>query len=533
VAGIIVAVVLFALIFTAGFGYLIFQDNANLNSYQANATYLHAQDASGLEAAAFGARNNTGTLTIYVNNTGGFPESIVSAYVKGSTGKLTPSGVMNLGGSCISGGPLNLDVGQTGSFVISSACYSWSKPYAPISIGILTSRGNVFTTQFPISSSSVVTTITSSTVTTSTAPGVGGGNTLVVVMSATPVQTYSGPCPGLSCITDNVTVFNYSNVPITGVNLGPSSPTNTTTGTAFAIPKGCAGPYTPPGKQADPSGTINPYNGVGQAPHIFFLCSYAPRSGTVGGLASFSGGAYGTQSGVQVYSASVTSNLVQIGSLTNSLSQGVFSSNFFFFKYTACTNTNTPCTTNVAGGMPPTSEYNLPEGAVIASESIYYVAFYVQLTNNFNTTVPLVGTTFEQFDPSGGGGSESDYWIAGVNTTTAVQNGVWYPSYTSTPTLTAYPSDCATVNAQNIPTDHNCIYIKPGQTFTITLAACGPSSSTWDWGSDPTNNGGSCVSSPPMYNVGPSATAGTTVVQFEYKGVVFTQDLSFQGVAFT
>jgi hypothetical protein len=552
VAGVLIAVMLFALIFTAGFGYFIFQDESNLLLYKANSGHLSSQNAAYQENVAFNATSNAGQLTVVVNNTGGLPLSVVSAYVTNSAGALSPPGVMQLGGagSCVStatNGPLNLDVGQSGSLTISNSCYSYPSG-SIISISLLTSRGNIFSAQFPTTTTTVVTTTTVSSQMTTTAPGVGGGNSLVVVMAATPVQTYSGPCPGISCITDNVTVFNYSNQPITGITLNPATPSFSVTGTASLVPvptPGCTRPT--------PSDTIPGYSGTGLAPSVEYLCTYSPNSGSVGGLASFSGGAYGTQGSTTVYSATVTSNLVQVGSLVNPLAQGAFSANFFFFKYSACINTSTPCTTDVPGGMPPSSVYNIPEGAVIPSptapfsiNNLQYVAFYVQLTNNFNTTLPLLGTTFEQFDPSGAGGSETNYWIVGSNTT--MQNGVYYPNYSSTPTLTAYPSDCANVNpATNKPTDHACIYINPGQSVVITLAACGPSVNSWDWGTVTTsgfrgtsysvNNAGSptCVSASPFPNgsLGASATVGTTVVQFEYDGIVFAQDLQFQGVAFT
>jgi len=523
VAGLIVAVVIFALIFTAGFGFLIFQDKANLNSYQANAAYQAGQAASNLERLAFAATSNGGTLTITVNDTGAYPLTVVSAFITTSTGTLTSSGVMQLGGSCIVGVPLNLDVGSMGSFTISPACYSYTSG-TTITVSLTTSRGNIFTTQFPISSTVIVNTITSTNSVTSTAPGVGGGNSLVVVMAATPVQVFGG-----NIITDNVTVFNYSNTPTDGVTLNPSMPTATTTGTAKVTSQPpCSGPYTPPGSQPDPSGDIPGYGGTGQAPHIFFICSYKASTGAVGGLVSFSGGAQGTLSGATIFSSSVTSNLVQIGSLTNVLSEGVFSSNFFFFKYTSCTSSS--CHSTNPSSIPPSSIYSLPEGNVISSGSNYYVAFYVQLTNNFNTSLPILSTTFEQLDQSNGG--ESDWWISGTNTSSFLTNGAYYPTYGSSPTLVAYPSDCGTVNANNKPTDHNCIYINPGQSVVLTLASCGPASATWDWGSSTYNSGG-CVSSSPAFGSGGSATAANTVVCFEYKGQVFTEDLAFQGVAVT
>jgi hypothetical protein len=572
VAGILMALIIFALIFIAGFGYVLYEAQANQATSQADVNYLSQQNALSLERLALCMEptappptgisckvNPSGSptsLEAVVNDTGALPLSVVSWYIKSSTGTLvSPPGVVQMAA------PLNLNVGGSGAITLAGYSYpACTPPNCPIIfVYLVTSRGNVFSLQFPLSTSTTVTTLTGVTTMTVTAPGVGGGNSLVVVMAATPVQTYSGPCPGQSCITDNVTVYNYSNSPIGSVTLCANSicspattPSYTATGTVKITPDGCSGPYTPPGTQSLGS-TIPGYSGTGLAPHIFFLCYYAPSTGTVGGLVSFTGGATGVQGSppTQVYSSTVTSNLVQVGSLVNPLAQGAFSTNFFFFKWSACTNTASSCTTNVSGGMPPSSVYNLPEGAIIpppgASYSInnlQYVAFYIQLTNNFNTTLPIMATSFEQFEPSGAGGSETDYWIVGSNTT--MTNGVYYPSYKSTPSLTAYPNDCATVNqVTNKPTDPACIYIEPGKTVTITFAACGPSVSSWDWGtvssshgSYSVNNGGSgagCTSSSPFPSgsLGPSAMVGDCVIQFEYNGVVYAQDLQFQGVAFT
>jgi hypothetical protein len=305
-------------------------------------------------------------------------------------------------------------------------------------------------------------------------------------------------------------------------------PWSNVTGTASLNNPSCSGPYTPPGKVPDPGGTIPGYSGSGVAPHIYFLCTYAPSTGAVGGLASFSGWAYATQGTVVVQSASIVSNIVQIGGLTNVLAQGVFSTNFFFFKYSYCYQTSgsgfsSPCTKNAN----PLTISNLPEGAVISGGSNYYVAFYIQITNNYNTSLPLLQYTFLQVDPSNGG--ETDWWLAGTNTT--MTNGVYYPVYpaSGTPTLTAYPSDCNVVNSKNIPTDNKCIYVNPGKTVTITLAACGYSSSSWDWGgykrgTSWDSGATGCISGGSKPNIGSSgdATTATTVISFLYRGQTLT-----------
>lgn len=535
VAGVVVMILIFAMLFTAGTGYFFFQARSDLSSYQANVQALQQRAQISQEQLAFSVSlTGSKSLEVTVNDTGSFPISVVSTFVKDSTGKVI-SPLLNLAV------PLNLNVGGSGSF---TANPSYTYTSGIISVALVTSRGNVFTQQYPLKASVIVSTASSATTTSVTGPGGGGGNSLVISMSATPIQVYSGPCPGQQCITDNVTLYNYSPTSMIGAGLDPAVPSSSVTGTAKLTNPTCSGPYTPPGKVSDPSGTIPGYTGVGVAPHIYFLCTYTPQTGAVGGLASFSGWAFATQGTTVVESASAESNIVQIGGLTNVLAQGAFSTNFFFFKYSSCTNApsggaySTACTTNTP--MPPSSPNNLPEGAVISGGSNYYVAFYIQITNNYNTTLPLLQYTFLQVDPSNGG--ETDWWIVGTNTT--MNNGAYYPNYNPgvsprLPTLTAYPSDCNVVNSKNIPTDNKCIYVNPGQTVTITFAACGYSASNWDWGGSHRgtswDSSTGCDSGGSKPNIGSSgdATAATTVISFLYKGQTLTEDIAFNGVAFT
>lgn len=546
VAGLILTAILFALIFTAGVGYLLFQSQADRYSYAANLQAMEGRQSASQEQIASCARSvsagsckavaSGGSLTVTVNDTGGFPVSVISWFLKDSmTGAvLSPPGVVQLAS------PVNLDVGNSASFPLTGYTYTTGT----ILVSLVTSRGNVFTVQFPLDATSTTITQTS-TSTTVTGPGSGGGNSLVVIMAATPLQAFSG-----DTITDNVTLSNWSNVAMTSATLVPSPPTYATTGTAGLTSTGCTGPFTH-GQVPDPSGTIAAYSGSGVPPNLFFLCTYRASSGAVGGLVSFSGGASALQGINTIYSAQATSNLVQIGGLTNPYAQGAFTSNFFFFMYSSCQpnaiapSGGTSCTlpagteTNYAGAP---NVNNFPQASVISAGSNYYVAFYLSITNIFNKPLPLLQYTFEQFEA--GAGNESDWWLVG--TTAAMSNGTYYPNYTppsGPPTLTPYPADCATVNSNNVPTDPDCIYVNPGQTVTITLAACGPGVSKWDWGSsqygvhfDTLPVGVGCTSSTPYLNNGGSATgsatAAITVISYEYNGLVYTQDIAFQGVAF-
>jgi hypothetical protein len=546
VAALILTALLFALIFTAGLGYLLFQSQADRGSYGASLQAMQSRRLASQEQVVFCAKAvsagsclapvSGGSLVVTVNDTGAYPVSVISWFVRdNTTGKITsPPGVVQLAT------PVNLDVGNSTSFPL--AGYSYSA--GTVLVSLVTSRGNVFTVQYPLSVT-VTNTILSSTSTTVTGPGSGGGNSLVVVMAGSPLQVFSG-----GIVTDNVTLFNYSNVPMTGAALVPTPPSYTTTGTAGLSPTGCSQAYTPPHQVPDPTGSIPAWSGTGPAPHIYFLCTYTAVSGAVGGLASFSGGAKAIQGTNTVYSSQVTSNLVQIGGLTNPLAQGAFTSNFFFFKYSSCQpnaiapSGGTSCTlpantkTNYAGAP---NVNNFPEADLISGGSNYYVAFYLSITNTYSKPLPLLQYTFEQFEASAG--NESDWWLAGTNGT--MTSGTYYPTYSNAtngaPWLKPYPTDCATVNANNRPTDHNCIYVDPGQTVTITLAACGPGASKWDWGSSQygvhfDKGVAGCTSSTPYLNNGGSAsgsaTAAITVISFELNGAVYTQDIAFQGVAF-
>jgi hypothetical protein len=456
-----------------------------------------------------------------VNDTGGYPVSVIGWFVRDSAGEIVSPGVVNLTS------PVNLDVGSFGSLDLQGYSY----PGGTILVSLVTSRGNTFSAQYPLSTT-ITSTTTFPTLATITGEGSGGGNSLVVMMSATPLQAFSG-----NTITDNVTLFNYSNEPMTNPTLLPNPPPSTVTGTAGVSPTGCTGPF--------PSGNIAAYTG-GAPPHVSFICTYTASSGQVGGLVSFSGSASVKQGSNTIYSSGTTSNLVQIGGLTNPIAQGAFTSNFFFFKFSSCvqasgTNFATPCTTNYTA--PPNVE-NFPEADLISAGSNYYVAFYLNITNTFNEPLPILGYTFVQLESNG---NESDWWIVGTNK--SMTAGTYYPTYSpgggGNPTLTGYPADCSTVNAKNLPTDSSCIYVDPGKTVTITLAACGPSVNMWDWGgwkygvhfgAPPSESVAGCTSSTPYLNNGGASSGGATaaiiVISFEYNGAVYTQDIAFNGVAF-
>lgn len=210
-----------------------------------------------------------------------------------------------------------------------------------------------------------------------------------------------------------------------------------------------------------------------------------------------------------------------------------------------------PCTTNVS----PVSFNILPSASLLSGGGNFYTAFYIQVTNSFNVTLPILQYSYIFGENSIAG--EDFVYLAGVNGTAQAPaqgswvNGVYYPGYSGTPSFDQYPNNCNVVNANNIPTNHKCIYANPGQTITLTYAACGYGSGNWGWGSHKDVDGydaqSGCIPYPPCLvfdsQVGgdargdcrspigglPAGMSMAIVVSYAYKGGIYTQVLPFQG----
>ena len=176
VAPLLIATTLFAMIFIAGIGYLLFQNQADRVSYQSNMQALQDQRMSGQEQIAFCAipqsagsclaKPSGSALSVIVNDTGGIPVSVTGWFMKNATtGLMVSSGVVQLGT------PVTLDVGNSMTFSLTG--YSYTK--GTVYVSLLTSRGNVFTQQYPLSTS-VTTMVQSSTTVRVSGQGNGGGN---------------------------------------------------------------------------------------------------------------------------------------------------------------------------------------------------------------------------------------------------------------------------------------------------------------------------------------------------------------------
>jgi len=558
VSGIVAALFLFTMLFTVGTGYYLFTAAADQTNNSANISREASIQAAAEEQLTVLAPGSlatngptSGDLWFRVLNAGGLPTTITEVYVSNSQGQLLSKSTVGNNSPFLTGSPdinvslpFTLNVG--GSTQYSASCGStgcdiaiaktaYTYTSGTVYLEVVTQNGNIFSAQYPpkpLTTTTTVSTISSTTTTTSTTTVGAGGNTLVVTMSATPTQVFGG-----NTVTDTVTVYNYATTAVTNVALLPSMPTATVTGTASLTPVSCS-----PASYA----SITAYSGSGAAPSVVFTCTYTSETGAVGGFGSFSGAAQGTQNGVSVLSAQATSNTIQIGGTTNVTTQGAFSASFFFFGYSSCTNApssshgsytySSACTTNPSS-MPPASLDNLGDAASISGGSNYYVAYYLTVTNNFNTTLPILDYSYIQLEQSNGG--ETDFYIVGTATNPQT---TYYPNYAvsgGVPTLTAYTSTQTTCAESapnyNPPSPTTCIDVAPGQSVTLTFAACGYGSSNWNWGGSSRagswDNSSGCTSTPPAFGSSGSATAVVLVLSFLYNGQSFTQDISFQGEA--
>jgi len=531
ISGIFVALILFGMLFAVAGNYYLFVNKSDITTNQAS--------AARQDALAFGRQENlaisvtlTGvsTLVLSITNNGGVPATITSTYVVDSTGMLL-SGIMGPTGTNLTAAgqwPLALDVGATtnanpGCLPAKAGCNIALSGYTYTSgvvyVQVLTQRGNVFTAQYPPVFNGGV-----------------GGNLVVVTMVATPTPPLTQIFSCTGCITLTVTAYNFAPSSLMGATLLPTVPTATVTGTASVSGGSCGGPV--------PSSTIPAYSGSGNAPSITFTCTFNSQTGLVGGYASFSGYVQGTLNTVLTSSAPAVSNSIQIGGGSNVLTQGAFSLNFWFFRSSSCYqasgNWHTPCVT-VPAVFPPSSVNNLPSAGTMSGSTNHYVAFYVQIRNNYIAPLEILQYTFLQLDASSlhGEGNETDFWLAGA-ASTYNSTGYYYPNYsTNPPSLTAYGGNektCAETGPKwNL--SPNCIDVSTGQSVTLTLAACGYGSTNWDWGGSQYalhfDSSVGCSSSTPYFSTLGDANILTLVVCFEYQGQVYTQALQFQGLAVT
>lgn len=149
-AGIVAAVLFFAMFFTVGTSYLIFVNNENLlytKSLVSRANYLQSVQYENLVVSTLLISNHVG---FYVNNTGGVNTNITSVFILDSSGNiLSCDGTGLPTGTCSNSTPplpITVNVGR-GSAVIDTG-YTYSS--GTVTVQLWTQRGASFTQTYPL-----------------------------------------------------------------------------------------------------------------------------------------------------------------------------------------------------------------------------------------------------------------------------------------------------------------------------------------------------------------------------------------------
>ena len=521
------------MVFTVAVGAFVFVNQGVFSSLQAQAARAQAINQASQEKLVLrvAISGSTGNMWLRISNVGTVPVSLLDVFVTSvQKDKLVSNSTLVAGSHYLSkSGDLNYSLPLTilpgistnqmsgcGTKVgcdisISQPAFQYKGSQAVISV--LSSSGNIFSSQYPPPPTSSVTTITSTiaTASTTTLPGSNpGGNVLVVQMTASPPQTFS--CP--HCVNDTVVVLNYGNNPVTGVALSPSVPIVQSAGNVIIASTG-------PCALQGGSNNLPAYSGSGAPPSITWICTFSANPNGFGGFVSFTGAATGTYNAQPVTSGEAISNTIQVGGPVSVLNQGPFSANFFYFKYSACSTkptSSTPCTTVPS----PVAVATLPAANSITGSSSYYVAFYIIITNKFNVTLPILPYTYFQTDPTQGG--ESPFYIVG-NPASLPYLPNYNPGGNNNPTLTPYPATCFATSTAS------CINLAPGASVTLTFAACDIGLSLWNWAGSAygtSNGGGACTTNPPNYQPNES-TYLSVIITFVYNGQVYTQQIPYVG----
>ena len=461
------AVIIFAIIFTAGFSYFSFQAASNFSLDKANASAQLVQNRVIQEKLVLGIfPSQVNNLWLNITNIGGVPSTIVAVFVTSPGGQLIstgPSSPYLVGNPSLNVTlPLAISVGTSTHAmkqdiaILHAGCPSCSGTFI---VSVLTATGNEFSIQYPTTTIVSTTTVTTDTTVTSTSSsattvtvhssttstsvstssstissGLGvGTNALVVQLTACPWSgsaclSSSGFYGGTVLLSAMVTNF-ASQVISTKMNILPI-----VTGTV-------------PG----PSGTCSPssQNIAANGGVFTFQCTYTVSQGNVGGTVTFIGYAQGTAGTTQITSAESTSNTITVGNLATELT-GPLTIDYFNFKHYS--------STYASGSTSP-----------IISHSEHYVSLGATITNTGNASVVMLQYSYFQFVRTS---QEEDYYIVSS-------------ASSSTGTIAALQCTDAPPSAPS----GSGITVDIGQTVTVDFAASSPAGTGWEWGSGTPSGG--------------------------------------------
>lgn len=365
VAGVVAAALIFAMIFTAGMGYYVYESRADLINSQAQLAKLAAGQQSNQEQLAISVSQSSGSLVLDVYNVGGIPATVTAVFVT-SEAAVTGTILTNYAGSSYLVGtlalnatlPLTLAVGAStagihNNIMINPAACSGCL-IGTVYVNVLTLRGNVFSAEYPLPVETILTTATEPTVTTGTTGTLTvltstssttsswttlatsstqtngfavGTNSLIVTMNAcpgsgTPTVTYNTSCVVVPAIYQGdeviltVSVTNYATAPMSTYVVFQSIGTNgaSVTGSSGGLPGSydCATGVTPTPQTINPSTTST------------FICTFYANTGSTAGTVTFIGYAVGTYTtstlGTSTVTMTTTSGTTTIPTTTSTTS---------------------------------------------------------------------------------------------------------------------------------------------------------------------------------------------------------------------
>jgi len=539
VAGLLVALIVFGLIFGAGVSYLLFENQLSLTSAQAQANAQASavqQGQESLNLAVYHVTSGTHANWLYVeaSNGGGVPVVITAVFVTDTNGKLLSNSKVTPGSNYLIGKtdlnvtlPLSLAQGENTTSL--SGCGSgvgcniginatapnpsFSYSSGSVFVNLLTKSGNVFSAQYPKSSqvststntvgtstttvlSNTTTSTTSTrytTLTTSSVLGVGfgiGTNSLLVAMRACPgTSPFSLNCGSAATVYEGqevvlkINVTNYAKVAINVYVSFQSIGTNGAKVTPSS-PSSCAGVTS---TQPIPANTGSPTTET-------YTCTFTGTVGPTGGTVTFIGDAVGTYTiapapPVTITSAEATSNPLPMGNPTSSL-VGPWVLNYFSFNYAS-------------------SEHHAWAPAqVISASGNHQVWFQVQVTNTANASLTVLQYSYLQVVRTA---QEQDYYLS--NPIASWQS-------------TIPPDSCTNSGAGGAPSGGSCnppqtncavlgnSCVPVGFSTTLTFAACAPNGASFMWAS--TGGGNSACSGNDANFAPPEGLVIFVVIVFDY-----------------
>jgi len=521
IAGLIVALVVFALVFTSGLTYYMYESNLSLISAQAlanNEAKLSQANAEHLNLAAYQASSATYHNWLYLEayNAGGVPVTITSVFVTDTSGRplSTSSGPS---GSHYLEGPKDLNVtlpisipsgSSTASMMgcgsvqgcsigINTTAYTYSS--GSVLLNVLTSSGNIFSAVFPTPTQTITTTsvqgAVSTTVTTGYTSSATTASTTVVTTSGTLAYGFGVGTNSLrvsmracrdasitstTCVASTgiyqgdpvllkINVTNYANVVM-----------NTLVDYQWVGTNGAS--VSNGGSSACPGGATSSQP-IPASTKVTYYCTFTANTGASGGTVTFIGYAVGTYTvppagPVTITSAETTSNPLPVGNLASGLT-GPWMLNYYSFDYASSTSTTfTPA-------------------VVMSANSNKQVIFQIQVTNTANSTLTVEQYSYLQIVRDQ---QEMDYYIV-------------QPVTSWTSSLGGF--SCS--SSGGAPSGANCIAVGVGNSVTLSFAACKTNGNAFLWANSGGGaSSGTCSGNNAGFNP-PEGVVGLVVIIYGYQ----------------